>query len=274
MSDLSSWEVKGQALGALQDYARRPVVFLVDGPVGTIDIEKASAGSGTLVRTPHGRTVVLTAKHNFKGIPATGMSIGCETPNAVSNALGARWEHPRSDVDVAITMISAEAERVFASFAVPTDSVAATHDTGFTRQNPMILCGYPAMYRRTVVQSKTTALHEFACVSYATLVAPDLDAEGRYEARWKEAALTSADPVFPAIPVGETFEVVHPRGISGGPLWRFRSVGEGNVWSPSKMGQIVAVATDYRARDHLELCTSVASWGDWFRETIAEIDDQ
>ena len=38
------------------------------------------------------------------------------------------------------------------------------------------------------------------------------------------------------------------------------------------MGQIVAVATDYNPPDHLELCTSVAVWGDWFRETIAEID--
>jgi hypothetical protein len=81
--------------------------------------------------------------------------------------------------------------------------------------------------------------------------------------------------VFPAIPAGESFEIVHPRGISGGPLWRFRTVGEGNLWSPSKMGQIVAVATTFNpAPDHLELCTSVAVWGDWFRETIARIDAQ
>lgn len=271
MFDLNSWDVKGQALGALQEYARRPVVFLVDGPIGTIEIEKAAAGSGTLVRTPRGRTLVLTAKHNFEGAPPTGMSIGGEA-NSVSNALGTRWEHPSAAVDVAVTMISAEAERVFGGLAVPADAVATTTDTELSKQNPMILCGYPALYRRTLVQSKTTLLHEFACVSYATSVAPDLDSKGRYEAHWKEAALTSSDPVFPTIPPGETFEIVHPRGISGGPLWRFRSVGEGNLWSPAKMGRIVAVATDYNPPDHLELCTSVAVWGDWFRETVATID--
>lgn len=272
MFDLSSWDVKGQALGALQDYARGPVVFLVDGPVGTLEIEKAKAGSGTLIRTPRGRTVVLTAKHNFEDLPPTGMSIGGEI-GSVSNALGARLEHPSATVDLAVTMISADAEGMFGRLAVPADVVAATADTDFAKQNPMILCGYPAMYRRTIVQSKATALHEFACVSYATLVEPELDANSRYQARWKEGARTSADPVFPAIPAGETFDLVHPRGISGGPLWRFRSVGEGNLWSPSKMGQIIAVATDYNPEpDHLELCTSVAVWGDWFRETIAKID--
>jgi hypothetical protein len=274
MFDLSSWDVKGQALGALQDYARRPVVFLVDGPIGTIEIEKAKAGSGTLVRTPRERTVVLTAKHNFEGVPPTGMSIGGGTPNGVSNALGARWEHPSSDVDLAVTMISTEAERAFGGFAVPTEVVAAATDTDFSKQNPMILCGYPALYRRTLVQS-TTALHEFACASYATSVAPDLDAKGRYEAHWNEGALTSADPVFPAIPPGETFEIVHPRGISGGPLWRFRSGGDQAIFGrPTRWGRSLRSATDYNPPDHLELCTSVSVWGDWFRETIAKIDAQ
>ena len=88
MFDLSSWELKGQSPRGSSRLREAPVVFLVDGPIGTIEIEKADAGSGTLVQTPRGRTVVLTAKHNFKGVPPTGMSIGGETPNGVCNALG------------------------------------------------------------------------------------------------------------------------------------------------------------------------------------------
>lgn len=175
-------------------------------------------------------------------------------------------------MDVAIALISPEAEQMFASFAVSTDVVAATTDTGFSEQNPMIVCGYPANYRRTLAKGPGAALHEFACARYATLVASGLDASGRYRARWKEAKLTSDDAVFPPVPKGETFDIVHPVGMSGGPLWRFRSVGEGNLWSPARMGQIVGVASTYL--DDVEFCVSVAAWGDWFSETIAKIDTE
>jgi hypothetical protein len=267
MADL---EVKMQALLALQTYAMRPVVFMLDGPLAGFQLLEAKAGSGLVLRTPRGRTVVLTARHNFDDLPQSGMSIGGRV--SVADALGPRWEHPNPEVDIAITGLKPDAEQMLSVLAVPTSVVAASSDTAFTRENPMILCGFPALYRRTLPRDAKTADHEFSCMSYATTVEPDLDSEGRYLAEWKEGALTEKDPVLPAIKPGETFEIVHPRGISGGPLWRFRSTPEGQLWSPEAKGMIVGIATDYRERTSRQLCPSVAVWGDWFSETVAAID--
>lgn len=262
--------MQANAFDALHDYARDAVVFLVDGRIGPAS-HHAAAGSGTLIGTAGGRTVVLSAAHNFDGVPDDGMSVGGKTSGGVSDALETVWRHPT--VDVALATLRPEAAKVFGGFALPPEQVSATSDTAFTEANPMLLCGYPAAYRRTLVNyAAGTALVEFACISYLTIVEPALDGQGRYRATWKEAVLTEADPVVPAVKPGEEFVIAHPRGISGGPLWRFRKPASGELWAPAKMGQIVAVACSYISEDSIECCPSVAAWGDWFRETIASID--
>ena len=269
MADLNS-PLDRTAFEALHDFAREAVVFLVDGAIGP-NSHLASVGSGTLIKTAGGRIVVLTAAHNFDDLPDDGVSMGGEGSNAVSHALGAPWRHP--SIDVALAVVQPEAAKVFGHAALAPEVVAATTDTAFELQNPMLLCGYPGDYRRLHVDRPAGRAHlEFACVSYVTTVQPELDEHGRYHARWKEGVLTEHDPLFPAVKPGEEFVVVRPHGISGGPLWRFRSAGKGQVWAPAKIGQIVGVACDYIRVDAVECCPSVAVWGDWFRETLAAID--
>ncbi|MET0790949.1 MAG: hypothetical protein ABW061_05465, partial [Polyangiaceae bacterium] len=262
--------LKRQAFDALHDFGREAVVFLLDGRVG-LNARTAPNGSGTLFRTPGGQIVVLSAAHVFDDVPEDGMSIGGKTRDGVSNAIAAVHKHPSSDVDIAVGVLSDVAARVFGAFALSPDFVAGASDTAFERENPMLICGYPTAYKETTVdRARGSARIEFACVSYLTWVERKLDSRARYRATWKEAVLTEHDPVVPAVKPGEVFEIAHPGGISGGPLWRFRTVGKGEIWAPAKMGKIVGVASSYL--DDVEFCPSIAAWGDWFREVIAAID--
>jgi hypothetical protein len=75
------------------------------------------------------------------------------------------------------------------------------------------------------------------------------------------------------IEAGQIFDLAHPGGISGGALWRFRKVPKTEVWDPSKLARLIGVASTYlKPPDSIEFCPSVATWGDWFRETVAKID--
>jgi hypothetical protein len=257
-----------QAFDALHEYAREGVVFLLDGPVGP-DAPRAAVGSGVLFRAGR-QVVVLTAAHVLDNVPAGGMSIGGRTPDGVSDAIVQVWRHP--SVDVALALLSDDAARLFGQLALSPDVVAAATDTAFARENAMVLCGYPAAYRETRVDhNRRSARVEFACVSYLTTVDLRLDAQQRYRAAWNEGVLTEHDPVVPEVKPGEVFQIAHPGGISGGPLWRFRNVDKGALWAPAKMGAIVGIACSYLRDEGVEFCPSVASWGDWFRTTIAAI---
>jgi hypothetical protein len=269
MADMNS-PLDRTAFDGLSDYAREAVVFLVDGALGA-NSRTAGVGSGTLFRTQGGRTVVLTAAHNFDDVPDDGMSVGGKTPDGVSDAFEVVWRHPVADV--ALALLRRKAAEIFGGFALSPELVAATADTAFEEENPMVLCGYPGDYRRTFVAPATKTAHvEFACISYATMVEPSLDSHGRYRARWREAVLTENDPVVPAVKPGEVFVITRPHGISGGPLWRFRKRPKADLWAPSKMGQIVGIASTYIREDAVEFCPSVAVWGDWFRDTLVAVD--
>jgi hypothetical protein len=265
-------DLQTSAFNALCAYARNPVVFLMDGPIGP-DSTSAAIGSGTLVESAGGSTVVLTAKHNFDPMPEGGISVGGNRAGGISNAVRTVLRHPNDDVDVALAILSPEASAAFSSLAVPANCVSLKDDVQFEDENPMILCGYPSGYRRTLVdESAGKATVEFASVSYLARVKPSLDDKGRYQVTWKEAIMTEHDAVWPPIPRGEEFTMVHPVGISGGPLWRFRKLDPAAVWAPAKMGTIVGIASGYRKDLGIEYCPSVSVWGEWFLQELAEID--
>jgi hypothetical protein len=252
----------------MHGYARQALAFLVDGPIDA-RTSTAAAGSGTVLKTADGHVVVLTAKHVIEEMPEGGICVGSTGIDGIADAVARRWMHPTEDV--AVALLSSDAQERFVSSALPADVVPASSDTQFLEENPMLICGFPSAYRKTLVdRAADRACVEFFSTSYLTVVDPLLDERGRYRVTWKEAVLSEHDRVEPAVKPGEIFVIRHPRGISGGPLWRFRRPEKTALWAPAKMANLVGIASTYL--DGIEFCPSVAVWGDWFRETLSSID--
>jgi hypothetical protein len=252
-------------------------VFLVEGAVGAASAD-APNGSGTLLRTPGGRVFVLTARHVLEDDPPDQYALGGRAVQyGVADALGDQFWHPT--VDVALALLKPEAAKLFTHAALSCDVVAETDEEDPEGQMTMI-CGFPVLYRRAAVDHQNKKVDVgFASVTYSTDV-NGKDEKGHYRVSWGEGELSGTIPLRAqsaanhlGIEQGQIFDLAHPGGISGGPLWRFRKVPKTEVWDPSKLARLIGVASTYlKPPDNIEFCPSVATWGDWFRETIAKID--
>lgn len=262
-------DLEREAFEGVHQFAQRGLVFLVDGPIGP-SMHRAANGSGTLLRTPLGRIVVLTARHVLEDDRPSEFAIaGRSQPEGLDDAVGREWWHP--DVDVAVALLKQHAASVLGTHAVSSDVVAETGDATIGGHQAALICGFPASYRDSEVDHHARRVEvNFPSVSYLTL-ADGIDAKGRHRVQWGEGVVGDRDrPGLRGVAPGELFNLAHPGGMSGGPLWRFTKVPKGEVWDPSKMARIIGVASSYLAPH--EFAPSVATWGDWFRETIAEID--
>ena len=191
--------------------------------------------------------------------------------------LGDQFWHPT--VDVALALLKPDAAKLFTHAALSCDVVAETDEEDPEGEMTMI-CGFPALYRRAAVDHQNKKVDVgFASVTYSTDV-NGKDDKGRYRVSWGEGELSGTVPLRAqsaanhlGIEQGQIFDLAHPGGISGGPLWRFRKVPKTEVWDPSKLARLIGVASTYlKPPDNIEFCPSVATWGDWLRETIAKID--
>jgi len=88
------------------------------------------------------------------------------------------------------------------------------------------------------------------------------DKNGRYQLEWKEAAVWRGNG---------TFDLPEPKGMSGGPLWRFRKPVSRSIWSAGEIGKIIAVQAAWDKKEVLFL-EPVDRWGDWFHECLLTID--
>jgi hypothetical protein len=72
---------------------------------------------------------------------------------------------------------------------------------------------------------------------------------------------------------GAPIKMPDPKGISGGGLWRFRGVGQGNVWVPEKAGRLVGVPVSFLESSATEFAEPVSRWRQWFIDTLTQLDD-
>ncbi len=280
-------DLEKSAFDALNDFAGSALVFLWEGEVSADNAATAN-GSGTVLRTPGGRLFVLTARHVFED-DSNGEPQTFERAQTVKYAVGGRAvqfgkadalgeQHWHPSVDVAIALLKPDVATHFADAALSVDMVAKTADDA-TEGHMTMICGFPAGYRRTAIDHQNKKVdHGLASVTYSTDVEGQ-DNKGRHRVRWGEAEMTGTVPMQArdsaaarqlGIKPGQVFDLAHPGGISGGPLWRFRKVPKNEVWEPSKLARIVGIASTY-LEPH-SFAPSVSTWGDWLRDAIAKID--
>lgn len=261
--------VDRQAFDAVQEYVARPLVFLAEGAIGP-GMRTTPNGTGTLLRTPGGRVLVLTARHVLEDDRPEQWAIGGKISHGIDDALGAEWLHPNLDLDVGLALLKPHAAAALESYALAHSAVA--EDGAFrSEDHQAILCGFPGAYRSAEIDQRAgRATVHFQSLTYGTTV-DGLDAKSRYKVRWQEwYSHDDAAADLLKAKSGEPVRLEHPRGISGGPLWRFDYAREGELWDPSRVGRIIGIASTF-LEPH-EFVPSVEAWGAWFRETLAKID--
>jgi hypothetical protein len=262
-------------LDALHSFVTSALVFIVDG-LPTSNKHGVGHGSGTLLRTPGGLPIVLTAAHVLQEPPTDGFCVGGLPPKttqhtAVADAIGHRWFHPTADV--AIALLSDEAAAAFGHHAPPTTVVAAEDDHEIDEKSQTILCGYPTAYKfNDIDHARRLVLQNYSWISYLTIV-NGMDEQGRYEVCWDTGIVIDKEGRHPLVEATtEAVPMKHPGGISGGALWRFRSAAKGEVWVPIKLGKLVGVQSSWD-KDHTAFAESVRTWGAWFRTVVSELDN-
>jgi hypothetical protein len=88
------------------------------------------------------------------------------------------------------------------------------------------------------------------------------DLHDRYRLEWKDAREWHED---------KAFDLPSPEGMSGGPLWRFRSPVTNSIWSPARIGQIIGIQSAWDTRD-AAFIEPADRWWDWFHTSLLTID--
>jgi hypothetical protein len=259
---------------AIHARLEQSLVFIVDGPLGEDKYER-DHGSGTLIRTPGGNVVVLTAAHVVDQIPTDGCTLGGYGIDPVAAPFEALWTHPNRDVDAGLALVRPDLANRCRALAMPLESIGdSAFELAQPQSDPTTVCGYPKARRVQRLDHRNKVKFQgYVSVAYTTSVT-GLDEKGRYRVAWSEAvADKDHDGLLDAygLKVGEVFDQCHPGGISGGPLWVIRGLKKGELWSAERAALLIGVCESWDKQD-VEFCPSSRLWADWLRERIAAID--
>lgn len=266
---------------AIGEFVQRPAVFLVPG--ASTDAPTAVA-SGVALLTPGDIVTVLTAWHVAKDAQNTPHRLGyrgCDPGlNDVVRGIipgPARERRPEvtgceEGVDVALVLVSDDAQRVLRSMAITIENIASDDDVD-DNKDVVVLSGYP-FYLSGALDSSPKS-RGYSHIHHITGVRHRDDC-GRLHLSWDDAVVRPGDEVPPHVDVkpGEVFRLGHPGGISGGAVWRFRGAKkEQPIWAPSSDGQIIGVPMAWD-KVSTEIAESCCLWRDWLLESVAKVDER
>jgi hypothetical protein len=251
--------VEKEAQNAIDNFLAQSCVFILPGmgPPPAMEV-----GSGTILKTGHGHLVILTAKHVGRRASTEEYRLGyLKCVDAVSDFVAAVVPHPMDDVDVALLVVKEGIATTLGNIAAPPQNVPMA---GFEilPGDALVLNGYPA---QASYYLKERAEQGFYALTYWCHYGPPLtDSHSRYQIPWRNFG----DPQ----PAEANLETIPPRGMSGGPLWRFRKPSGTTLWSPGRIGRIVGVQSAWDQRETV-LIEPIAKWSNWFHQSLKEIDN-
>jgi len=242
-----------EARTAVAEYVAQPLVAFAPGARG----EPVNVSSGTLLRTPGGNIVVLTAKHCVDdAIRGPVRLCWYRRTDSILGAAAAVAKHPDDSVDIAMFALWPDGATVMRALAL-TENDLGTDDDVDPKNDALIVAGVPA-----ALLVRDGNFRGLWSVNYGTNVAdPPRDAGGRLRVLWTEMETPSGNIGMPK-----------PHGISGGALWRFRGRDAKGVWSAAATGRIIGVPVAWLERDRVAFVEPASKWRDWVRETMTEMD--
>ncbi|HEX4336935.1 MAG TPA: hypothetical protein VH062_13540 [Polyangiaceae bacterium] len=225
-------------------------------------------------RSPSGRVILLTALHCVdeieKGPHALGYADGEPT---YEDALASTIAGPEG-VDVALALLRPGVDRALLDVALDPGLVAASTDAGAAQNQYCIIAGFPYAIMKHEPFVPGIELRRVRSITHGTTI-HGIDDRCRLRADWNTAVVQDIEPEGGrqlGLSPGQRIELPAPQGISGGALWRFTGQTPTDVlWVPQKRAHLIGIPTAFLPESRIELCESVAVWGDWFREKIAAL---
>jgi hypothetical protein len=269
-------ERQERALDALYARMSESLVAIVDGPPNEDKFDKPN-GSGTLVVSPTGNVVVLTAAHVLDN-PPDGHTVVGKNLEPVHNPFVGTWKHPDGErsCDVAVALLAPNIADGCRKHAISLDSLApAGFEPGAT--DWVFLCGFPGSRRLQQEDRVNKIKHQhYVSVAYATSV-EGKDSRGRYKTSWDKGIASDDAPAnVPkafGIRPGETFDQGLPHGVSGGPLWCAVKMKTSEIWSAVHAAKLIAINESWD-KGTIEFCPSTDMWRAWLIDTLRKIDEK
>jgi len=281
-----------QESSAETHYLTRSLIFIV--PSGAHEYAKY-VGSGVAVLTPDDNPVVLTAWHVAKDARDGICSFGYEyCTSAVEDFVAELIPHPSAEahgadeVDVALIIPRPHAVPLLKSRAIGHVSIGRAEDVALDAADRCIACGTPA---ERVLNAEDRAVGKaaqfFGLLAY-TCRFRGPNAMNLLEIDWRQGIVEPSHfqrstPLGRSLEqkelelqgtVGEVTLLPNPKGMSGGPLWRFRATHEGgSLWTPATASRLVGIIRSWDQVRTL-FVEPVSRWADWFREQLDAVDER
>jgi hypothetical protein len=250
-------ERERHAQDAINEFVQYSCACILPGTEGHVTSE---AGSGVIICTRNRHYVVLTAKHIAENAKREEYRLGffrCSKP--IPNFVAAIMPFP-NDVDVALLIVKDDLALPLKQLAITPETIP-TRDVDIQEQDSLVLNGYPA---QKSYYSKEKSEQGFKVLSYwCGLSTNPLDKKKRYRMEWKDAQFWRSD---------KGFDLQTPKGMSGGPLWRFRRPASNDGWSAREIGKIVGIQSAWDRKETVFI-EPVQKWSKWFHESILKVDE-
>jgi hypothetical protein len=218
-----------------------------------------AVGSGVIIQTEQDHFTILTAKHIAEEAKREEYRLGFfKCSNSLSDFVAGILLGP-DDVDVGLLIVKDTLSSQIRHLAV-NHNLVPVEDHEIVAQDSFVLNGFPAeisRYDQNKSEQGFTVLNYWCVpenVSY--------NGKGRYRLEWKDANVWRGNQVF---------DLPSPKGMSGGPLWRFRKPVSTSLWSAWEIGKIIGIQSAWDQKD-TAIIEPVSKWSNWFQESIVTID--
>ena len=244
------------AQDAINEFVQHSCAFLIPGSTHRTATD---VGSGVIIHTEKGHLAVLTAKHIAEEAERQEYRLGFfQCSNPISDFVKGILLCP-DDVDVGILIIKNTLSSQIQHLAI-NHKFVPVEDYEILAQDNLVLNGFPAEISK---YDQNRSEQEFTVLTYwCTPESVSSNGKGRYRLDWKDANVWRDDRVF---------DLPSPKGMSGGPLWRFREPVSTSLWSTQKTGKIIGIQSAWD-RKNTAIIEPVEKWSNWFYECIAMID--
>lgn len=250
------FERENFAQDAINEFVQYSCAFLLPGSPHRVATD---VGSGIIIQTKQDHIVILTAKHIAEEAKSEEYRLGFfKCLNPLSDFVSGILLCP-NDVDVGLLIVKDTLSSQIRHLAV-NHSLVFVEDHEILARDSLVLNGFPAEISR-YDQNKNE--QGFTVLTYWCV--PEnvsYDRKMRFRLEWKDANVWKGD---------RPFDLPSPKGMSGGPLWRFRKPVSSSLWTAKEIGRIIGIQSAWDKKD-TTFIEPVDKWSDWFHESIGTID--
>ncbi len=199
---------------------------------------------------------MLTAKHNLDDIAWKFLQVGGRHVAASGDAVRSAALHPTEDI--AVIDLKTDAAAALKPWALSVSDIGGDDQLDPDR-DAVKMAGFVSEWSKVgTIPATANAWIGFTSVCYGTVLGdPPRDSRGQLRVIWGEREIDG----------GRSVKMPHPRGMSGGGLWRLVRSPMDVLWNPRTSAKLIGVPTGWNRVD-IEFVVPVSKWHSWLLDTV------